>query len=369
MLETIREFGLERLEASEDMATVQGGYATYFQALAQAARDGLDGSEQGTWLAQVEAELDNLRAVLAWALPHAPEDGALLAANLAGFWAARGLLSEGREWLDRILAQRALLSVPVLRRVVHAAGMMAGLQGDTDRSRILAEESLALSRQLGDDRAIASALNNLAASVMETGDFASAETLFGEALTLYQRLGNTAGTAQVTFNLGNIDAFRGEVEQALARYAEALEVYRRLGDRLSEAQVLHNIGMTELIDNDDPVRGATLLAEALLIYVAFEIPLEQGYCVFGLSGAFALLSQAHAAARLGGAAEAQRECLDVPLFSLFVPYHRRFVEAIQEQLGEEAAEAAWAAGRALTLEEAVAEALALADKLVNETEA
>ena len=162
MLETVREYGLERLAASGETDATRRGHAAFFLALAERAEPELTGREQGIWLDRLEVEHDNLRAALGWALEHEGETALRLAAALWRFWADRSHLREGGRWLERALATAAP-TVPASRlKALNGAGVIAMQLGDYQRAVALQEEGLALARAIGDQRGVSWALGDLA---------------------------------------------------------------------------------------------------------------------------------------------------------------------------------------------------------------
>src|SRR6266542_4128626 len=172
MLETIREYALERLAEREEVEALRQAHAAYYLALGQAAEPELRGPRQVAWMARLELEHNNLRAVLAWSQSAAASDGragelgARLAVAVWEFWSRRAPLSEGWRWLAGALSQLALdAPEPEVRRLrakaLSAAGNLAMYRGDGAAGRTLLEESLALFQELGDSRGTAYVLLNL----------------------------------------------------------------------------------------------------------------------------------------------------------------------------------------------------------------
>ncbi|MGH7338636.1 MAG: ATP-binding protein, partial [Myxococcota bacterium] len=156
MLETIREYALERLAAVGEADRFQQAHADHYLAFAERAESGLlGGGHQAAWLDRVAEDRDNLRAALAWFVRHGPADhGLRLGAALRRFWRSRGYLAEGREWTSALLA---LLALPGARthtgaraKALHAAGGFANQQGDYVEARAFFEEGLDIYRELGD---------------------------------------------------------------------------------------------------------------------------------------------------------------------------------------------------------------------------
>jgi non-specific serine/threonine protein kinase len=192
MLETIREYALERLEMSGEVGTLRSRHAEYYLMLAESAERKLHGAEQVAWLDQLEREHGNLRAALAWC--QTSEVGAAVGVRLVAavwwFWMVRGHLSEGCAWLAAGLAQT---HEPTVARVpaLLGYGYLVRIQGDWTLAATLFEESLAVSRVAGDKLSTAYALMNLGSVAGLQSDHRRADGLFEESLALCRELGDT----------------------------------------------------------------------------------------------------------------------------------------------------------------------------------
>jgi predicted ATPase/class 3 adenylate cyclase/Tfp pilus assembly protein PilF len=259
MLETIREYGLERLAESGEVIDTRSRHLGFFLDLAEQATLELTGPGQGAWLARLEAEHDNLRAALSSAATLSEDAPALrLAAALAPFWEARGHYSEGRDWLERTLARGASEPKSARAAVLTGAGSIARMQGDTTRATELLEAALALADALG-DRAGAGRIHVLLGHVADRrGDLSGAAERFEAALAVAREIGDRALTASALGNLGIVADLSGDSARATAAYEEALAIFRELGDRRREAAALDNLGVV--------ARGQGQLAKATRRY-------------------------------------------------------------------------------------------------------
>jgi predicted ATPase len=162
MLETVREYVLERLEASGETDLLRQWHAGYFVALTEAAEPHIIGTDQAAWLNRLEAEHDNLRAALEWLLKHREvEAGLRLAGVLWIFWNVRGYRSEGRRWLEEALERSEGATTAMRAKALNGAGGLAYSQGDYAQATALYEQSLALWQELGDLQGRARVFNNL----------------------------------------------------------------------------------------------------------------------------------------------------------------------------------------------------------------
>jgi predicted ATPase/class 3 adenylate cyclase len=251
MLETLREYAAEQLVATGEWEGARRAQAAYFLQLAEEAEPYLTGPDQVAWLARLETEHDNLRAVLSWALDSKEIGLGLRLAGIMGrFWWVRGYLSEGRSSLDALLSAANLREdraiAAVFAQALSQAARLADKQGDCTRAAELAAESLALFRELGDNRGVAAALNILGRATMRQGDYARALALHEEGLALCRECGDTNGVATSLNNLGLLMTEQGNYAQAMEFHEESLRLRRELGDRRGLAASLNNLGLVAM---------------------------------------------------------------------------------------------------------------------------
>lgn len=289
LLETIRQYGGEKLDESADDRVTRDRHRDYYLRIAEEAEPRLQGTEQSEWLARLEADHDNLRAALRWSLDRGDVERSLrFGSALWLFWDTRAHVSEGRGWLDTVLARadespgvgstepgkrarakvldglarmsvrqselaraRAFYgeSLRIWRELNDKGGAAEALNnlgdvvrlGDHPRAKSLVQESLALFRELSDKRGIAHALNNLADLVIGD-DQTRAKQLFEESVLLFREIGDRRGLAHGLNNLGGILALQGEYPRAEALYRESLGLAQALGDKHAVAVALRGLG-------------------------------------------------------------------------------------------------------------------------------
>ena len=359
MLETVREYALDRLEASGEAEAMRARHAAYFTGRAEACGPyiWLQPDTGGT-VGQLDAEQDNLRAALTWASEHDEGETFLrIAAALNSYWALGGLLVEGRTWLERALSVSENAPAPIRTAVVLACAWVARHQGDHGRARALGEEGLALAREQGDTTALAFALTLLGYVAEDQGRHARARVFHKEALALGRCLSEPAWAAFSMRNLGKQALFAGDHETAERELEEALALFQREGHRYGAAVVLSELGGIAL-DRGESARAAALWQERLGL--AWE-PQGLRYCLEGLARIAAARRMMGETARLLGAAEAERERQGMALYPRQVSSHERIVADARRALGEAAFAAAWAEGRRLSPFEARAEAVGVAE--------
>jgi predicted ATPase/DNA-binding SARP family transcriptional activator len=267
MHELLRQCAGEKLEESGEAGAVRDQHAAYFLGLAQASEPKLHGSEQMIWLARLEAEHDNLRAGLRWAIDSQQvELGLRLAGALGWFWYIHDHSSEGRRWLAQTLTPTATRVAPDLQiKVLNIAGALARRQGDYASAQAAIETSLALARAAGDYIGIAWSLHLHALIANDMCDYTQAIALSEQSLTLYRQVADSWGIAASLLNLGNALREQGAFEAARVCYDECLTVWQQAGDKRGIAFVLHHQGMMAQLQGDDD-RASALLGKSLLLF-------------------------------------------------------------------------------------------------------
>ncbi|MCD6056913.1 MAG: adenylate/guanylate cyclase protein [Thermomicrobiales bacterium] len=266
MLQTIRDFGQERLAESPERQVIAQRHAAYFLALAEESEQLLAGSEQTRWLDLLEREQANLRAAVDWLRDEGQIEEALrLGGALWRFWWLRGDIEEGRHQLESLLAQSALVSPAVRAKALNGAGVLAESQGDWDTATRLHEESLEISRQIGDQRGVAWSLNNLGVVAINRGDYTRAHSLLLENLAVAERADETASIATALNDLGLIAHSRQDYDEATSLWTRSLALFRTLGDESHVARALNNLG-TVAMELGEYRRAQDLFSESLALH-------------------------------------------------------------------------------------------------------
>jgi predicted ATPase len=356
MLETIREFALERLEESGDAADLRQRHTAYFLELAELAKPELDTWRSSTWFDRLDAEQDNIRAVLGDALEHGSAEVALrLGGAVGSFWLARAYWSEGRRWLEAALAAGTDGDPQLRADALGRAGLFAVWQGDVERGRAAADELLALAAETDSARARAGGLNLAGIVAERRGDWDDAAQLFAETAELARELGDSRLLSIAVNNLGNVALQRDEYVRALGLFEESLAIARERQDQDACARAFTNLGLTTLMLGDVQ-RARSLLRDGLVAAREIGLVGEYTYGFVGLGAAYAREDPARAARLIGHADMLLQETASE--LEQFESRVRDETEAeLRARLGEDAYTAALAKGRALALEDALALAL------------
>ncbi len=394
MLETIREYGRERLTASEEEERIRRAHANYYLALVEEAEPHLKGAQQLLWLRRLDRAQENLRTALSWLIAHEEGEQTLrFCVALWWFWQTRGYWSEGRRWLKAALALPSAGERTLLRaRALSAAGELAGAQTDWQEANQLLSESMTLFKEVGDDGGFVLPLSTMGWILVRQGEYAAAAPIIEECIIRCRKLGRTWELCRVLLWLGNLTYLQGDLAQATALYQEGLALARELGDRTLIYRGLNNMGYAFYLQGDlaqataltqEGLALARELGDKLFILQTLEtlgsIALSQGdleqaitcytegyslsrelgnellvaWYLVGLARVAVAQHQLKRAARLFAAAEVRYD-LNKQMSPDQRDDHIQTVGSVRARLGEQAFAAVWAEGRKMTLEQILA---------------
>jgi tetratricopeptide (TPR) repeat protein len=359
MLETIREFGLEQLDSSNEVEIIRQQHLKFYLDLAEQLEPELTGCNQKSCLMTVEDEYDNFRAALQFAKANdETEIGLRIAGAIWRFWEMRGLVTEGRKVLNEFLPHDQNTNVPadVRAKALNGAAVLAANQGDYTKQSEILEESLALYKELGDKRGMSQSINNLGSVAYFQGEYEQAAKLYGESLDLRRELGDKWGVANSLNNLGGVAFSQGDYGQAEVLHSESLALRRELKDKRGISMSLNNLGEVAQ-QKGEYERVAALYAESLLIRQELGDKFFTVSSLHNLGEVACKLEEYERAGRLFGAAQALREKIGAPLSNDKRANFDSCVSAIRGALNETDFELVWSEGRAMTLKKAIAYAL------------
>ncbi len=356
MLETLREFAGEQLDAAGEGAALRERHRAFCLALAERAEPLLRGKESSAWVARLEREHDNLRAALGGALDaRQPEVALRLGGALWFFWYQHGYWTEGRDWLERALERGASADPRLRAQALYGVADLARHQDQTDEALAACEDALALYREVGDDAGVARALSQLGYIHEFRGDTDEAARALTEALALFRRLGDLERVSFALVGLGALAHVAGDLPTARASYEESLEIGRRLGDPNATATALVNLG--EVVQQQgDGGRAAALYAESLSLYVGLGHLVAIAYCLEQIGSLDVQARRFERAARLLGAAASLRTDVGAPIQAFNRERYEADLAAMRVALGERF-EGLWAEGGELSREQVVELAL------------
>ncbi len=352
MLETIREYALEKLEASGEETLTKRAHAAYCLVLAEEEATEQIGAEGAEWLERFASEHDNFRAALEWLTETGDAEwGLRLGTALFRYWEIREYLAEGRDSMGRLLKLAGAATPTKLRmRALFAAGVLAGEQGDYASAEALINESQDIAHELGDKTGIAVSLNALAVFARDRGDVATAQVLFEASLGLWRELGDEKAVARALSNLANVLKLHGDYDE------QGLVIFRELGDRWGIAGTLADLGSLAREQRNYP-RGHSLYRESIKIFQ--ELEHKRGIArlleCFACSAAAQL--QAERSLRLAGAAAALRQNIGAPLTPAEQAKLETSLRLARQALSNTVGVAAWLEGWTLPVEKVVEEVL------------
>jgi predicted ATPase/class 3 adenylate cyclase len=354
ILETIREFGLEELQAGGEADAVRRRHGEYFLDLALEAEPHLTAEDQGEWLDRCDREHPNLRAALRWAIEAGEADRAQSAAGgLWRFWQQRGHLDEGRRWFEEVLGMPSgPARSPGRAKAVIGAGGIAWWQKDREAAGAFYQEAVAIERELGDPARLAEALYNYS-FVVAGDDIEAAVRLLEESLDLFREMGDERGVAQALAMLVIPDAEAGRWAAVLDRLEEVVAIWRRAGDRLHLAFDLVWLAFTHgRLGHREAARSAAL--EALEIFREADNQTGIGITLVDLAFLATWEGRHEDAVRLAAAFETLRERVGGPPGGFAGLLEGDPADEARAHLTEDAAQRAWEEGLAMSVDQAVA---------------
>jgi predicted ATPase len=398
LLDTVREYGLERLAASGEEPATKRAHAAYCLVLAEECAVQAADSAQRGWVSLLEVEHNNCRAALEWLTRSGnAEWGLRLGAALFQFWETREHLTEGRDRLEKLLKLEGAAGRSNSRaRVLFAAGVLASEQRDHPAAHALMEESLQISRELNDTRGVGIALNALAANSRDEGEIGTARSLFEESLAVWRGLDDRAMVARALSNVASVvksqrdfalaralheeshlifeelgdttcmawslnyqgDVAQEQGENSVARelYEQSLSIFRKLGDKWGVAGCLVDVGNLAREQGDEK-KSRLYYAESMKLFQ--ELGQKRGVArvLDCLACSAALQSQPERALRLAGSAAAMRRVLGAPLPVAEQTRLEKTLDLARQSISPAKAASAWMDGWTMATDNAIQEAL------------
>lgn len=400
LLETIRQYALERLATSGEADSVRQRHATYYLALAEVDAPGLTNRSQPARLSQMEREHDNFRAALAWSqvVPGGAELGLRLCDALSWFWVYHGYWKERLSWEEGALAHPEAANYPqryasvlintgtnlsylgdyhsgrakvehslnLLRELgdrpgaawaLHWLGNMAREHDDAATARAYLEESVAVFREVGNKLYVCTVTNTLAEALTMQDEIVLAKAMLDDNLALGRQLGDIDSIGWTLNHLGHVAQLQGDYEQAIRLHEESLALFHAIGVRnIGTLWARQSLGETMLAQDDG--KGATVhFVDGLVLSRDLSDQSGIAWCLAGLACVAAINEDLEHAAWLWGVAETLRQSIGVREAPASRATHERLKADVRARLGEAIFEAKWAEGQAAAPEQAISEAL------------
>jgi non-specific serine/threonine protein kinase len=404
LLETIREYALEKLKAATEVKLLRDHHLDFFVARVEEIVPKLQESStyQGLWMNWLDGEMDNIRAALDWALESGQIDSGLrLAVALLMFWVSHGSMQEGLNWYERLLAQAdEQVSIMLRARAAFNAGMMAGLLGDTTAARAYERTVVALCEAAGKEGAqlLALAQGPINTAALINGDFAAvytnlehnnqqargvgeelelplglasqalaaiglgryqiARSLLEEALPAQQKVGDPWRVALIMSFLGHLEHWEQNYARAQGTYEDSLALFRKVGGTREEPRVLQGLAHARL-QQGDLNQAHALICESVTLYKSQRNIQGLGECLLGFGVLASERGMPVEAVRLLTAGATHGKSIYLALLLSEGKEYERYLAAARSQLTEQEFQQAQQEGRSQMLEEAIEYAMSL----------
>jgi tetratricopeptide (TPR) repeat protein len=361
LLETIRQYALEKLAGAGEARELRDGHLAYFVKLANQAEPNLFGRESPYWYKRLDQELDNIRTVLEWATNSGKAGVALdVAGSLVYFWFAHGL--SGSEWHDRVhqALARPEGKEPTLARAKALNGLGFMYWADvypTDR-RSEIEEALSIGRELDDPRIIATAFRNLGLLENINGNYTEARAFLEQSLEIWKAMGpaGKTGSTWTMIFLGDVALKHSDHDWARSLYEETVAVLREMGDLNFLAYSVRRLAQLSWYQGQYD-EAISQLQESLILNQKVADPRGIVACLAGFAVIAVAQEQYQRAAQLMGAIETQLTSLGIRLLYMDKMEYDRNLPIVREKLNKKILDKFWVEGRGMSLDEAIAFAL------------
>jgi predicted ATPase/DNA-binding SARP family transcriptional activator len=344
LLELVREYAAERLGDDDRPAR---RHADHFIRLAERGEHELAGADQARWLAELDADNDNLRAALDFLAAAGDRNGRLrLAAALGRYWYVRGAIGEGLAHLSPAIDEAGAGDHATLAKGLRAASALALIAGDYERARRFAKRALLLYRELRDRVGVVRSLSNLGAILHAQGELDLAASTLDECIVECGQTANERLLALARNNRGDVALSQGDLATAEAHFQGSLEILRRLGDTANVARALYNLGAVA-IEQERVSDAYALLCESIELADRIGDTEDVAWCLIALATVAASRSKPVDGARMLGLADTLLDRIGASTKPFERELHDRVDIELREALGPEGFDLAHGEGRAL----------------------
>ncbi|QHE73264.1 protein kinase domain-containing protein [Rhodococcus sp. WAY2] len=358
MLETLREYGYEKLERTGEALALRRRHGDWYEALALAADAEWISARQLDWITRLKQEQPNLRKALEFSVDDDPAAGLRTAAALFLFWTSQGLYNEGRRWYDQLLARQS--GPPTLEwvKALYCASVLANVQGDLPTGATLIEQGRRLTAQTTDPlmRALVDAADGMFGLL--SGNLQRARSHLETALTEFSERGDQALEVAVLITLGTVYGLSGLTEQSIECLERVLAITETHGEKVQRSYALWALAIAVWRQGDTD-RAVRLLGESLKLVRQVRNVRVAASCLEALAWTTGDLGDPQRAAVLMGAAEAMARSIGsaAVLHPDLLVYHQKCEENAQQALGGRAFAAAYSQGEQVAFDAAIAYAL------------
>lgn len=355
MLESIREYALEKLADSNEWKIIRNRHLDFFLLFAEEAESKLKGPDELVWYPRLEVEHNNLRTALRWALESQnAEAGLRLAGSLSLFWWIYGHLREGIDWLEKVLENPQGASSASYAKALRFLGGLLSSSEEQDSHKIskLFEKSLEIYRELDDRSGIAWILNQIGINSMLQGKYKKAKQLYEESLSLRIEIGDPWSIAQTLQNFAPILLRQNDYTGAREFSESTITWFQKAGYQRGIVRTSMDLAEIARMEGDS-ARANEILTKALPQLMELGDPLTFAYALESLAALSVEQSELNRAALLFGTTEALREAIGIPRQDSEYPNYEKDVDIVQNGLSEKKFNQVWAKGRTMSLEQIV----------------
>jgi predicted ATPase/DNA-binding SARP family transcriptional activator len=349
LLELTREYALEQLHIAGETEQVRRRHADWFLKLVREADKHIRSADQRRWFSRLDADTDNLRAILAWCSERDPASVIELAPMLYVPWAIHGRSRELVSWLKGVLAKPATIDARSRAIGLRTLGEALAVIGQPDKARGPVQESLALFRELNDKSGEATALRALGHLLSDQGSQPQAINLLRASIAISRAAGDKWNVARALWFLGGSVFFTRDLERSRIDWEESATIFTELGDHWGTARPLRGLADVALASGD-PAQAERQYHEVLELISGNGDEHAEMRCVAGLACVAALRGNLHSAGRLWGTAEAAEKRLGSPVLEFERALYEQIVTPLQD---DPSFEAGYHAGRDVDLAQAV----------------
>ncbi|MDV6247049.1 protein kinase domain-containing protein [Rhodococcus opacus] len=358
MLETLREYGFEKLEQTGEAVALRRWHRDWYEALALAAEAEWISARQLDWITRLKREQPNLREALEFSIFDDPATGLRTAAGLYVFWASQGLYNEGRRWLGQLLARQS--GPPTLEwvKALHCATVMANVQGDLQAATALVEEGRIVTAHTSDPMLRALVANAAGMLALYTGDLTRACNHLETAVVEFSERGERALEVGALYPLGLAYGLSGVTDQAIECLERVLAITEMYGEKMYRSLSLWALGIA-VWRRGEPDHAVRLLEQSLELTRQVHSPRVATSCLEALAWIACERSDATRAAVLMGAAKGLARSMgsSAVVFSNLLVDHEKCDQIAHQEIGDRAFTAAHQTGQGLGFDAAIAYAL------------
>jgi len=362
LLETVRQYAQEKLEATEAVDKLKDQHLKFFADLANNIDSQVEGVDEVLWYRKFHLLHDNFRAALHWGLQHKNASYVYeTCKSLASFWFVHGHMVEAQSWMLQALQQREGVPQDLQAEILLWAGNYTVDLGDNEAGRDLIQESMAISQEINDQNGIASALTNLGVATNNLGDLEGAKQIYEKAIHIYQTMGEEKSIATALNNLGNVILEMGDLKQARRLFEESKSICKKFDIKQGLAIALDNLGTVSL-KQDDLVSSRIHFSQCVKIYHDIGDKFGVANSFSGFSLLLEQEGQPKTAAQLQGACEKLLNSLHIPLEPAEKSDFDQLQKTLQKVLRHPVYQNAFEQGQQLSVDRAINLALNITDQ-------